>query len=84
MWRFLVLIVLSILFSSKNAKELQIEQITDQDLLNLIKTEKYVVTLFSKFCSSFIINKVIKESIYLLPTILHENNYVIKYRSLSN
>lgn len=31
-----------------------LETVHDEELLNLIKTEKYVVALFSKFCFSFL------------------------------
>jgi hypothetical protein len=42
------------LFSSVTAASL--ETVNDEDLLNLIKTEKYVVTLFSKCPDSGILS----------------------------
>ncbi|XP_035743682.1 uncharacterized protein LOC118451354 [Vespa mandarinia] len=48
MLRFFIFIAICTICSTNNTKKLQIEKVTDQDLLNLIKTEKYVVTLFTK------------------------------------
>lgn len=72
MLRLLFIIATCILCATQNTG---LEKVTDQDLLNLIKTEKYVVVLFSKFYYLFVINKVITETNY-------ENDYDIKYYSL--
>jgi hypothetical protein len=44
-----VIIILSLLFiSPKNVRAAALEVVTDDELLNLFKSEKYVVVLFSE------------------------------------
>jgi len=44
----LIVIIILIFISMKNVKSASLEVVTDDDLLNLFRSEKYVVVLFSE------------------------------------